>query len=473
MKKKFIFLMLLCAIFISKSINVHASEAKFYEGGMVEMFVKKITSADPNTIYYQNSRFFHEVGSGRFAYCVEPEKFFDENTTYYSTDHPYNLTQEQIDRIKLIGYFGYLYPDHRMIKWYAVAQLMIWQTADPNGSYYFTDTLNGNRTNKYDPEIQEINNLINNYLTKPNINIPTAVKSNRQIELTDTNNIINNYETNIGSIRGNKLIIDGLTEGEYTIKLKRKKIETGNVATFYESYGSQNMFLNGDLPDIEIEYKLIVANTKLQIKKVNSDTKDSKDVGAASLKDTKFGLYNKKGTLIRTIQIDKTGTATIDDLDFGTYKIKELEAGNGYKLNDKEYIVKIDANNLTVEITIENDIIKKEITIHKTYGSDVFVGEPNVTFEIYDEEGNLIDTVTTDESGYIKFSLTYGTYTLKQVNSKEGYTKVEPIKIEVKDEDILILELKDYKIKVPNTHTEESLLEIIIKCLMGLICVRI
>ena len=62
-----------------------------------------------------------------------------------------------------------------------------------------------------------------------------------------------------------------------------------------------------------------------------------------------------------------------------------------------------------------------------------FTDEGNVTFEIYDKDNNIIKSITTDSNGYATFNLSYGTYTLKQINSIEGYEKIEPIKIIVKD----------------------------------------
>ena len=230
------------------------------------------------------------------------------------------------------------------------------------------------------------------------------------------------------------------------------------------------MFTRGDIPKIETEINLNVVNTSLKIKKVNSETKESNDIGKSSLKNTKFGLYDSNKKLVKELIIDATGTCEITDLDFGKYTLKELEAGTGYKINEQVFEITIDAKNPEIEITIENDIIKKQIVLHKTYGENVFVGEANVTFEIYDENNNLVDTVTTDEDGYIKFYLTYGTYTLKQINSKEGYSKVEPIKIIVEDENVLIIELKDYKIKVPNTYTEISFLDLIKQFLLSFVC---
>lgn len=42
--------------------------------------------------------------------------------------------------------------------------MLIWETADPEGKYYYTDSLNGNKIdNPYKEYYQELNNLIEVY----------------------------------------------------------------------------------------------------------------------------------------------------------------------------------------------------------------------------------------------------------------------------------------------------------------------
>ena len=65
-------------------------------------------------------------------------------------------------------------------------------------------------------------------------------------------------------------------------------------------------------------------------------------------------------------------------------------------------------------------------------------------------------------------TLPYGEYQLIQKNTKDGYRKLDPIKLLVIDDLDVTYELKDYKIPVPNTHTDWRILDIlveILKCL--------
>lgn len=461
MKKIIIFLMLTCAVFLSNNFNVYAEEKQFYESNYINMYLKRHHSSNLDLAYYQMARIYREKATDEEVFCIQPEIGTDENAIYYKNSPTY-LSNNQKEMIKLLSYFGFMYPNHNTARWYMVTQLLIWRTVDPNGLYYFTDTLNGYETNKYDKEINELYSLINNYVTVPNIAIPKAIKANTRIELIDKNNILSNYKTDIGVISGNKLIINDLPVGEYTINLTRTFNKTGKEGGFYSSNTSQDMFLREDINDIKIPLKIKVINTSI---KINKKDKDNINYNNASLKGTKFALINDKTKEEKELVIDEKNSAYIENLDFGTYTLKEIESGKGYKLNNKEYKIVIDENTPNIELDIENEVIKKYITIHKTYGEHDFKNESNITFNIYNNNNELVDTVRTNENGYVYFTLPYGKYKLIQINSTEGYQKISPFEINVEDEELLYIELKDYKINVPNTYKKASLISIILKFL--------
>ena len=147
-----------------KIINVNAESATFYEAEYVDGIYMSKYQYSTNTIYYQKARLFRKSDTGEPAYCIEPFTFFNDNSTYESTLNPYNLSQEQKTKIERIAHFGYGYKNHTDIKWYAITQMMIWETADPySGSFFFTDYLNGNKIYPYQEEINEINYLVNTY----------------------------------------------------------------------------------------------------------------------------------------------------------------------------------------------------------------------------------------------------------------------------------------------------------------------
>lgn len=81
--------------------------------------------------------------------------------------------------------------------------------------------------------------------------------------------------------------------------------------------------------------------------------------------------------------------------------------------------------------------------------------EKDVTFEIYNKDKELVKTITTDENGLASIELPYGHYTIKQKTTTEGYSKVEPFEVFIKEK-------QDYKYKIYDYKNEEPKKEEII-----------
>lgn len=480
MKKSIFFLIFICSIIIGSITNTYAEETNFYEAEFInDIYMNRIFSNQKGTIHYQKARFFRQARTGEYAYCVEPTAMFNDGANYTSSNSVSGLSDSAKERIKLLAYYGYQYPGHEDSKWYAITQLLIWQIADPDGEYYFTNGLNGPRIDQFSNEIQELNNLVNRHNTKPNITVPEFVNTNSDLKLTDSNNVLNNFTTSLGKIEGNTLTISNLAEKHYSFTLTKETKRTNKAGVFFISSNSQNIYMTGDLDPIKLEYTFKAVETNLKINKVDSDTKTSNNRGKASIEGTIFKLYKDNKEISELII--KDGKAEIEHLDFGTYILQEVKAGTGYVLNEDKIKIIIDGHNSKVELTLKNDIIKKTITIHKTYGEDVFIGESNVIFNVYDEDDNLIDTIATDDNGYATITLTYGKYTLKQITGKEGYERVKPITIIVEDKEDQLIELQDHKItveepettieiKVPDTNTDYDLIDYFYLLLKLLLC---
>lgn len=469
MKKIIIFLIAIFGINIYSLLNVNASSYHFYEGNYIQGIW--MTKEKGGTKYYQKARFFMLNNENKFAYCVEPFAMFNENSSYTSSLTANNLNSEQIKRISLMAYFGYGYNNHSDSKWYAVTQMMIWQEADPSGSMYFTDSLNGNRINAYTEEINEINNLINNYLTIPSIaNTETNMVENTSIQLIDTNNVLSNYKSdnpNV-SINGNTLNISNLTEGEYTINLVRNMKRTNSIPLFYNSLNSQNMMTLGDVNDISITLKVNVEKTHVEVTKIDSDNKNTTSSGDASLSGAVYQIYDKDMNEITKLEINDDMKATIENLNYGKYYIKEIQAGTGYLLDEKIYEFEITHDNKSIFLELENKVIEKEIIIHKTYGDGTNGNnEANISFDILNRNEQLVTTITTDNNGYAKIILPFGIYKFKQKNTTPGYSLAKDFVIDINNNKTEEVFLYDYKIKVPNTSKNSSNIITIIILLIG------
>ena len=84
----------------------------------------------------------------------------------------------------------------------------------------------------------------------------------------------------------------------------------------------------------------------IRIVKIDKDTKE------IIKSDFTFGIYEDENCtkLIKEVKSDKeNGYVTFEDLRYGKYYIKEIEAPKGYKLSDKKIIVEINDNGVTID----------------------------------------------------------------------------------------------------------------------------
>lgn len=454
-KKKIFFLITFFSILLFKTINVNAESATFYEGEYIDNIYMSKYQYSTNTIYYQKARFFRKSDTNEFAYCIEPFNFFNEGSTYQSVVNPYNLSASQKQRIERIAHFGYGYKNHTDVKWYAITQMMIWEAADPSsGSYYFTDYLNGNKIYPYQSEIAEINNLVNTYDVLPLMNEKTYDIIENQTILIDGGDILNYYNTNDNRIKkqGNSILINNLTEGIYEFSLSRNDNTYNKPVIFYQSYNSQNLVNTGNLESKSIKFYVNVYKTGININKLDKDTESTTPSGEANLNGAIINVLDIKKHIVRKITIEDNKGYT-ENLPFGTYYLEEIEAGTGYSINKELYEITISVENPQPTIDYYNKVIEKKLKIIKEYGEgENFSLEKDIDFEIYDKDNKLTKTISTDENGEVTVILPYGTYTIKQKNSTNGYSSVEPFQIIVDKDDEEEIILKDYKIPVPNTY---------------------
>ena len=454
--KKIIFFLIMIMTLILFGDNVYAEEHSFYEAEYLDNIYMSKYDYSTHITHYQKARLFRNKKTGKIVYCIEPLIFFNENSTYHETTNPRGLTKQQIERIEKIAYFGWQYKDHSDGSWYAVAQMMIWRESNPTGGdYYFTNTLNGERTNIYDSQIAEINRLINVYDSEIPIKDKTITIVEGTTKEIEIGEVLEHYHTNNDEVEltDNKIIIKDLPVGEYNISLTREKERFYDIPiVMYESANSQNMIQRGDLGEKQVSFKIKVINTKIELNKLDEDTKTNTPQGDANLDGALYKLYNNNNEEVDTIEIINN-KGIINNIPFGNYILKEVKAGKGYTLNNKEYEITISEQNPNIVLDVTNKVIEKEITIVKTYG-DEKTKEENISFEIINKKNEVINEITTDEEGKATITLPYGTYTIKQKNTTQGYQLLEPFIINITNNEKEQIELNDYKIPVPNTSTK-------------------
>lgn len=128
---------------------------------------------------------------------------------------------------------------------------------------------------------------------------------------------------------------------------------------------------------------------------------------------------------------DEDGLALVSGLTPGMYTIEEIVAPEGYELDSEAQKVHVKASEFA-HATF-TDTPYAGITVNTVdQSNDPLAG---VVIEIYRQNGELINTFTTDKTGVIQTDkLTSGYYTIKVIKSPDGYTPVtEETTVEIKN----------------------------------------
>lgn len=430
-KKIIIFL---CLFFVCIDVKAIQMNDKVYSNEWIDDVY--IIRDNRSTKYFEKARIIRRQSDNKVVYCLQP--FVDINlssvyTGYYDDYTKIDISKSNWEKIKKIAYFGYGYANHKSSEWYAITQIMIWRVVDNNSNFYFTDTLNGNKTTKYDSKINEINNLISNsYLLPSFANKKEVMSINDTMVLTDTNNVLKNYkikDNNYSKIVGNSLEINTKNEEKITFNFERQFKNYDHKPLVMLSGNAQKIFTPGDLDNINFTYEISVKSGKIKVKKIDSVSNDVVSTGSGKLVGTKFGIYDASNNLLEEKTINDNYELEFDNLKFGNYYIKEIESMEGYYKNESKYSFTINELILSRELTISNDPIKEKIKIIKYLDNTSF--EKGVVFEIYNDKEELIDTKTTNENGEIEIELYYGKYLVKQKNTTKNYIKADDFEIVV------------------------------------------
>lgn len=443
MKKIIKISLLILIILVVKTELVYGKtlDDSFYPGNFIEgEYIKKTKNGNSE---YKQSRFIFRTSDNRFAYCIAPFDLMKENETYkaYNTDYTVHtkLTSEIWDKVRLISYYGYRYGNHTASKWYTITQLMIWKTIDPTAKFEWTDTLGGNVITKYEKEMDEINQLVKDHNKLPNYaNKEYNISINKPFNLEDSSFNVNNFNVNSSDDlqikkNTNSLTITPSKVGKYELDLSYKNVRFTTVPIVYVDSTAQNLMVIGDNDEIKFKVKLNVESGNIKIKKTDKDTNTIYSLGESSIIGTIYGLYNNN-QLIDKMIIDDTGEAHLDNLPYGDYCILELETQRGYLKDENKYCFKIDHDKLNVELNLQNEIMKQEITINKytqEKSGDKPTPEPNITFDIKGIKHNFEQKITTNKFGEASIILPYGKYLFHQVNTTNGYKKVEDFIVNV------------------------------------------
>lgn len=454
--KKILFLITI--IFIAfLNINVYAKDSYFYTPDYISDVWMNKKNTD-GIIYYNQASIYREAVTQELAYCMEPYILFDHHLGYTGSLTPVGITDVQKEKINLLAHFGYSYKNHTDKIWAAVTQQLIWKELEPSTYYYYSTRAKGFEVEMFQQETKELIDMVENYRRKININGTYDIAENNELIIED-NNLVNNYykiDGELGKIEDNKIIIPELSEGTYEIKIVKNDPYYFKPTMYFQNVQNQDLFIVGDPEDETFIITINVYKTELNINKIDKEKQTYIDDEYKTLKGTEFTITGIENNYNKTITIDNEKT-TIDNIPFGKYILKEIEAGNGYQIDNKEINFEINKENTTLDLTIENEPKKTTIIIEKEYEvNNQFIPEENIIFNIY-QNNEIIESVKTNIDGIGEIKLPYGKYAVEQLTTTEGYTKIDNFNFEIKNDELLKFNLKNYKISVPNTYCESSI----------------
>lgn len=154
-----------------------------------------------------------------------------------------------------------------------------------------------------------------------------------------------------------------------------------------------------------------------------------KDEAGTLLAGAEFDVYNSDDQLVGKITTDANGIGQLTDLSYGTYKLIETKAPEGYELDTTPKFITLSKTDPNGKASIE--VVNKKIELPATGSlkvikyvkdSDPIVYLPGAVFEVYDGDTNLIGTYTTDSNGEILLAdLEPGKYYVIEIEAPPGY----------------------------------------------------
>ena len=263
---------------------------------------------------------------------------------------------------------------------------------------------------------------IENEHKKGNLEILKVDKENNNITLGNVGFELYNDEN--GSLVGTyytdengKIEIKDLRIGNY----KLKEISTNEWYNLAENQNLQIKWNETTKTQVEDELK------KGQIKVIKVD----KENNEIKIPNVVFEVQDSCGNLLEKIKTNQNGEAITSKYplrDYPNLRLHEVETDEKYALENEIKEITLEENQIK-EVKIENEKIKGYIQIVKTSKDDNKIngtkkGEPleGVKFEIYDTNGNTIQTLVTDSNGIAKSKkLEKGIYKVKEVETNEWY----------------------------------------------------
>ena len=202
---------------------------------------------------------------------------------------------------------------------------------------------------------------------------------------------------------------------------------------------------------------------ELTIKKVDA-TNPNKGLSGA-----KFLIQSNNGSFSKEVITGRDGIVKIGPLEAGTYSVTELEAPEGYEIDNAgpQYVVLPRDNGTEVVVTfMDTPVITGNGSIRKVDADDPTTGLPGAVIKIEGVDNSFVGTYTTGPGGYLTDvpwdTMPIGSYVATEVTPPTGYTtSSDPSKVRQEfhwdgKTDVSLVFENDAKVKLELLKLDES-----------------
>ncbi|WWU66757.1 SpaA isopeptide-forming pilin-related protein (plasmid) [Clostridium baratii] len=209
-----------------------------------------------------------------------------------------------------------------------------------------------------------------------------------------------------------KAVLTGLHKGKFRLE----EIKTIEGYLLNENPIEFEILENNQV--IKIEMTNQIKKGSVRLLKVDEDTN-------RKLENAIFELHkvtDEEDVILGEHTTDENGEIFVENLIYGDYYFKEVQAPNHYELSEKTYPFSVREDREVIEITATNKVKMGEVEFSKT---DLTTGEnidgAKIGITGIEEQNNHVKFEFTSSKDGNKFTLPEGKYEFKEIHAPNGY----------------------------------------------------
>lgn len=319
-----------------------------------EITEEKISNVYANQNYNGkelSASFGYMYADNDIAYCIDPG--IPLKIGYYDRTYDFNyknIDKEKKEKLELIAYYGYQFPNHNTEKYYYATQALIWETIGSNNISFTTSRNRQGTIIDISSEKKEILKKVNEVLLLPSF-ANTKVEGNlgETIVLEDSNH---NY-FNFGYTSNNKNSYN-FNNDKFNIKLNElgagqikitKKLNSVKKSTLFYSSGYQSVVTFGIDVSKEAFIEVNVNDPNRVKLRINNYDKNSNEViynSAFKIKNMETEEYLKYEDNDIFYTNNEGFLVFPEYLNSGKYLIEQFSVNQKYIINNNTIIFYVD-----------------------------------------------------------------------------------------------------------------------------------